>query len=99
DLGALLADDHTGTPGEDRDRHLARLSLDVHVGNGRARVARKTPRAQIPAHQLVFLEQRRQILVCVIPRAMLARHAQAKANRIGFLSHYFPSLSATMFST
>src|SRR5450432_122617 len=95
DFRALLSDHDTRTPRVDGHDDLPRLALDREIGDRRVPEAR----VQILAEQLVFLEQRREVAVGVQLRAMLACDPQPEADRIRFLSHYFPSFSATTIST
>ena len=95
DLGALLADHDARTAGVHRDDDLARLALDVDVGDGRVAEAG----LEILPDQLVFLEQRRHVLVGVPPRRPLLDDAEPEPDRMRLLSHAQLSLLATWIST
>src|SRR6202034_2500793 len=66
-----------------RHHHLARLPLDMDIGDRRMPHAR----LEILPQQLVFLQELREIPVRVPPRTPLLGDAQPKADRIGLLSH------------
>src|SRR5690242_19924179 len=94
-FGALLPDDDTRTTGVQRHDDLPRLALDHDVRDRRVPEAR----LEILPQQLVLAQQRRQLTPRVVPRVPLLADAESEADRIGFLSHYRPPLSATTIST
>src|SRR6058998_2833312 len=80
---AAFADHDARPAGVNRDGHLARLALDVHVGDRGMAEAR----LEILPDQLVFLEQLREVVAREIARAPLLDDAQPETVRMCFLSH------------
>src|SRR5690606_11443752 len=85
DLGALLADHHSGTAGVDRDRDLAGLALDVHLGD---RGVAETL-LDVVTDQAILAQQRRHLAAGVPARDRLPGHPELEPDRMGLLSHYF----------
>ena len=91
DFGAPLADDNPWPAGVHRNRHLARPTLDVHLGDSRV----SQPLLEVLPDQLVFLEQRRHLLGGKPARGGLPDDAQPEPNRMRLLTHYSFSLLST----
>src|SRR6185503_15969288 len=85
DFRALLADDDAWTAGVDRDDDLARLPLDADVGDRGMTEAR----LQVFAKELILAQQRGEIAVGVPLRSPGLGDAEAKSDRMCFLTHYF----------
>ena len=83
DFRALLADDDARTTRVDRDDDLAGLPLDANVGNRRV----TETRLQILAKKLVLTKQRWKIAVRVPLRSPCLGDAEAKSDRMCFLTH------------
>src|ERR1700759_2095620 len=91
DVGALLADDHARTRRVDGDAALLVRTLDHDLRHaGRLELV-----AQVVADLDVFLEQPPEILLAGVPaRIPGAVDAEAKTDRINFLTHYAASFCA-----
>src|SRR6185295_3932891 len=83
DFRAALADDDARPARVDRDRHLAGLALDVHVGDRRV----TEPRLQVLPDQLVLLEQLREVALGEVAGAPRFDDAQPEPVRMCFLAH------------
>src|SRR3989441_805546 len=83
-LGAPLADHDAGTARVDRHRHLARLALDVHVGDRRVR----QPRPEVLPDQVVFLQELREVAAREVARAPLLHDPEPEPVGMRFLAHF-----------
>src|SRR5690606_17621978 len=91
DVGALLADDHTGARGIDRDPAQLGRALDHHLRDRRLRQGLDDVLAQLD----VFLEQLAVVAPFGVPAAVPgAVDLQAQADRIALLTHLKPLLPA-----
>src|SRR5207302_6164863 len=82
-LGAALADNHARAARMPGHRDLARLALDVHVGDGRV----AEPGLQVLADQLVFFQELGEVAPGVVPRAPRLDDPEPEPVGMYFLAH------------
>src|SRR2546430_8602889 len=82
-LGAALADHHARPPRVDLPRHLARLALALHAGNGRV----AEPGLQVLADQVVFFQELGEVAPGVVPRAPRLDDPEPEPVGVYFLAH------------